>query len=238
MIKVFIIEDDPMVMEINKHYLESVKGFECVGTAANTSEAWTFLEKNRVDLILLDIFMPNENGMQFFTKLRKEEKKIDVIIISAASDIENIKTALRLGAVDYLIKPFQFERFIAALTKYQKEYEFIKTQKKISQEELDEQFLFQKKSPNLKLPKGLTQETLQRVVNQIFEIKEGFSTLELADMLGISRVSIRKYLHFLVEIEFLSFDLNYKTAGRPVHRYYVNKRNISKINPYLQATNK
>jgi len=236
MIKVFIVEDDPMVMEINKQYLNSVKGFECIGTAANTAEAWIFLEKNTaVDLILLDIFMPNENGLHFFSRLRNAEKKLDVIIISAASDMENIKTALRLGAVDYLIKPFQFERFIAALKKYQTEYEFIKSQQKISQDQLDEQLLFQKKSTSLKLPKGVTQETLQRVVNEILVIKDGFTTIQMSNVLGISRVSIRKYLQFLVDIELLSVDLNYQTTGRPVQLYFVNKGNIEKIKLYLTS---
>jgi two-component system, CitB family, response regulator MalR len=237
MIQVLIVEDDPMVAEINRRYLTSIPGFHCIGIASNVTEAWEFLRNESVDLVLLDIFMPGKNGLQLLTEIRKEGKSVDVIVISAANDIQNIKRALRLGAVDYLIKPFTFERLKTALQTYQKEQELIQEQNEWSQEELDKLLLYpdQTHSAPAKLPKGLTQETLQRVVESIDTLKKGFTTEELAQVIGISRVSARKYLKFLTEIGFLSVEPVYGTGGRPVYRYDVNKDHTARIAPYLKT---
>jgi two-component system, CitB family, response regulator MalR len=235
---VLIVEDDPMVAEINKRYLESISGFVCIGVAANAMEAKAVLDKKMADLVLLDIFMPGESGLALLKEIRKEEKSIDVIVISAANDMHSIKTALRLGAVDYLIKPFEFERLNAALRMYQQEHELMRKQEELSQEDLDNWLLYQSRSKETRpeLPKGLAQETLQRVVNLIFELgNEGFSTEELADKVGISRVSVRKYLKFLADIGFVTVTLTYRSVGRPVAHYRLCEMNKEKIAPYLKA---
>lgn len=239
MIRVLIVEDDPMVAVINKRYLDSIPGFTCAGVVSDVSEAWAFLESQPVDLVLLDIFMPGKNGLELLTEIRKEGKSIDVIVISAANDIQTIKKALRLGAVDYLIKPFEFERLNSALQIYRMEHEIMKEQEELSQEELDQLLLHQNKTQPTpqQLPKGLTQETLRRVVDSIFEMKaERFTAEELANQVGISRVSIRKYLKFLTGIGFVSIDLAYGTVGRPVYQYYLNESNIERVELYLKAS--
>ncbi|MBN2910050.1 response regulator [Polycladomyces sp. WAk] len=237
MIRVLIVEDDPMVAEINRRYLTSVPGFGCSGIASNVTEALEFLRNNSVDLVMLDIFMPGKNGLQLLTEIRKEGKSVDVIVISAANDIQNIKQALRLGAVDYLIKPFTFERLKTALQTYQKEQEMIQEQNEWNQEELDKLLLHpdQTRSTSAKLPKGLTRETLQRVVKSIDTLKSGFTTEELARDIGISRVSARKYLKFLTEIGCLSVEPVYGTGGRPVYRYDVKQGHTVRIAPYLET---
>ncbi|WP_174614480.1 response regulator [Virgibacillus ihumii] len=241
MIKVLIVEDDPMVAEINKNYLGFVKGFSCEGIVQDTKEAESFLEKNQVDLILLDLFMPEKNGIELLMEIRKEDKSIDVIVISAASDIQSVKSALRLGSVDYLIKPFEFDRFNDALKKYKNEHEIIIRHDKFDQEELDEQLLHQNKftiDSSTQLPKGLTKETLCSVVEGIFtevKTKEKFSTETLAALVGISRVSMRKYLKFLADIEMVSVELDYKKTGRPTYTYNIKKENKNRIKPYLNS---
>ncbi|WP_257351133.1 response regulator [Pseudalkalibacillus decolorationis] len=240
MIRVLIVEDDPMVAEINKKYLCSVKGFSCAGAVKNAKEAMGFIKKYKVDLVLLDIFMPGKNGIELLVEIRNKDKSIDAIVISAASDIQSIKSALRLGSVDYLIKPFEFERFNSALMKYKEEFELMNKKGSIAQEELDNQLLRQNKmvvNQRAVLPKGLTQQTLQRVVDTILmDSKEKFSTENLAAQVGVSRVSMRKYLKFLAEIEMVSVEMNYKKTGRPIHTYYINKENTDRIKPYLKAT--
>ena len=193
MIKVLIVEDDPMVVKFNKYYLDQVGGFELKGTAACADAAFKILEKESIDLILLDIYMPGINGLELLSKLRKTDKNIDVIIVSAAKDSISIKKALQYGAIDYLIKPFEFERFDSALSSYKNREKFMRSQKDMSQEELD--LLLLRNEPNtLKVfPKGLDRNTLNLVWNKILEINgTAFSTDELASLLGISRVSIRK----------------------------------------------
>lgn len=108
MINVMIVEDDPMVAEINKRYLSQIDGFQLAQTANSVDEAIALLKKEKVQLILLDIFMPGKLGLELLAYLRKNELEIDVIIISAASDFERIKKALRQGIVDYLINLLLF----------------------------------------------------------------------------------------------------------------------------------
>ncbi|UOQ94897.1 response regulator [Halobacillus shinanisalinarum] len=238
MIKVLIVEDDPMVAEINKSYLRAVKGFECAGVAKNTTEAMEWIKKGEIELVLLDIFMPGNNGIDLLVDIRKEDQCVDAIVISAASDIQNIKSVLRLGVVDYLIKPFEFERFSSALKNYKNEYELISQQKVMVQDELDNQLLRQNKLMEQceSLPKGLTRETLQIVVENIIEgNKKPFTTAMLAEEIGVSRVSTRKYLKFLTEIEMVSVNLHYKKTGRPIHMYEVNYEKTGLITPYLKA---
>lgn len=145
MIKVLIVEDDPMVAMLNTHYLEQVGGFELVQAVNSIKSAIEVLEESRIDLVLLDIFMPEETGFELLMYIRNQEKEIDIMMISAVHDMGSIKKALQYGVVDYLIKPFTFERFKEALTIYREKLTFMKEQQKISQSELDSLILQKKK---------------------------------------------------------------------------------------------
>ncbi|MCQ6278624.1 response regulator [Bacillus sp. EB600] len=224
MIRVMIVEDDPMVAEFNKRYLEKVQGFTLIAMAASVDEAIKIIEKVEIDLILLDIFMPGKQGLDLLTYLREHEKETDAIIISAASDMERIKKALRYGAVDYLIKPFEFERFNRALVSYKEQSRLIHTQQFINQDVLDQQLLHREEKPLIEdLPKGLTKDTLKQIWEAIQELKHvPFSTEDVVKLVGISRVSVRKYLNFLKEIGILDVKVIYGTVGRPVYQHEFN----------------
>jgi CitB family two-component system response regulator MalR len=224
MIRVMIVEDDPMVAEFNKRYLEKMDGFILAAMASSVDEAINIIEKKEIDLILLDIFMPGKQGLELLTYLRENEKETDAIIISAASDMERIKKALRFGAVDYLIKPFEFERFNIALTDYKEQTKFINTQKVLSQDVLDAQLLHREERTLVEeLPKGLTKDTLKQIWETIQELKNvPFSTEDVVKQVGISRVSIRKYLNFLKEVGILDVKVIYGTVGRPVYQHEFN----------------
>ncbi|RST58984.1 response regulator [Siminovitchia terrae] len=236
MSSVLIVEDDPMVAEINKRYLEAVSGFSCSGIAANVEEALKVLERSDADLLLLDIYMPGELGLELLSQIRASRKDIDVIIISAASDIDTIQSALHLGVVDYLIKPFEFKRFQASLRKYEKNKQLLNERKeKLQQAEIDQLFKREgNKSGFTDIPKGLTKATLKKIIIQILEKNNHFfSTEELAVEVGISRVSMRKYLIFLSEIQFLNVKVDYGTMGRPANKYCLRKENMEIISQYM-----
>ncbi|HGN6581744.1 response regulator [Bacillus cereus] len=222
MIKVLIVEDDPMVAMLNTHYLEQVGGFELVQAVNSVKSAIEILEKSRVDLVLLDIFMPEETGFELLMYIRNQEKESDIIMISAVHDMGSIKKALQYGVVDYLIKPFTFERFKEALTIYREKLTFMKEQQKISQSELDLLILQkEKREPTVtkELPKGLTKQTLQLIWQKIESLNgRVFTTDEMAQLVGISRVSIRKYVMFLTDIGVLENEMMYQHVGRPVSK--------------------
>src|SRR5699024_3996319 len=191
MIEVLIVDDDPMVSQINAMYLSEIKGFNLAGVASSVSEATNFIENNAVDLILLDIYMPERDGLSLLSYIRKSQKDIDVIVISAASDTQTIHKALQNGAADYIIKPFQLNRFKHDLLTYSQKNRVILEQSELDQKELDQLLLdFQSNNKGAYLPKGLTKDTLRRIWNYILHIDKDFSTELLAENIGISRISI------------------------------------------------
>ncbi|WP_226529862.1 response regulator [Metabacillus niabensis] len=237
MINVLIVDDDPMVAEFNKRYLKEINGFFLVGVAHSVNEATKIINNQKVDLVLLDIYMPGENGLTLLSKIRKEKKELDVILITAASDVDKIQTALRYGAVDYLIKPFEFERFHQALISYKEKFFILSQQSKMKQKDLDELFLVKQDEltatePLKPLPKGLSKKTLTIVFNAIKEQgNHPFTTDEVAEITDISRVSIRKYLKFLNEIHVIDETLTYG-IGRPLYSYMFNEENESILVQY------
>lgn len=118
MINVLIIDDDAMVAELNRRYVAQIPGFQCCGTASTLEKAKEiiFNSDTSIDLILLDIYMQKENGLDLLPALHNAHCKSDVIVISSAADAATIKDSLHYGVVDYLIKPFQASRFEEALT--------------------------------------------------------------------------------------------------------------------------
>ncbi|WP_419157605.1 response regulator [Rossellomorea sp. BNER] len=223
--------------EFNKRYLEEIDHFILMGVAHSVNDALEYIDKEEIDLVLLDVYMPGKNGLELLTYIREQDKNIDVILITAASDVEKIRTALRYGVVDYLIKPFEFERFNHALASYREKYNFLNKKRHIEQKELDQLILStEQKTPTMSeqpLPKGLTKSTLKIVVNAIKEMgKTSFSTDNIAEKTSISRVSIGKYLKFLKDIEVLEETITYG-LGRPVSLYVYKEANRSILERYL-----
>lgn len=238
MIKVLIVEDDPMVAELNKQYVKRMEGFTLSYAAGTTEEAVAHMEETEVDLILLDVYMPGLNGIEFLRQIREQNQDVDVILITAATDMTQIQQSLRLGTIDYLIKPFEFERFQDALIQYKNNYYKLTNKHKVNQHELDQWIHKNNRSASSpstpkELPKGLTKNTLQ-MINQVILSKEeeSFSTEEISEEANISRVSVRKYLKFLSDIEYLNETLTYG-VGRPIYQYSLNVNNQNIIEPYI-----
>jgi two-component system, CitB family, response regulator MalR len=180
-------------------------------------------------------FTCRENGLELLTEIRKQNESVDVIVISAASELDVIKKTLRYGAVDYLIKPFEFDRFQTALSDYRRKQKVYQSHRSMTQKELDAE-LFQKKeaAEKVHLPKGLTKSTLKLIWASIESFGDGsFTTEDLAKHTEISQVSIRKYLKFLEDIQVLNVEMAYGTIGRPVFQYHINTGNVSSIKQYL-----
>ncbi|MDV6379506.1 response regulator [Sporosarcina sp. GW1-11] len=229
MIQVLIIEDDPMVAKFNAIYLESISGFSVAGFAKNIEEGREFLRLSHVDLILLDVYMKGPTGLELLMELRKEGDSVDVILITAANDKATVQQALRYGAVDYVIKPFTFERFQNALLQFKKQFHLMNRQEQISQEEIDNllQTSNRKDRKTFEPPKGLTKITLSRIVKQIIAWEgKTFSATELAEKTGISSVSARKYLHYLVEQKLIDADVIYQETGRPLTNYFLKPEKV------------
>ena len=235
MIRTLIVEDDPMVAQLNQHYLERVCGFEFVANAGTVNEAILQLAKYDIDLILLDSYMPEKNGFELLKYLRQHELNIDVIYITAARDMESIKRAIQYGVVDYLIKPFTFQRFNEALNAHRKRMNLMKESHFFDQNKLDTILLDKESKLETKeIPKGLTKKTLRRIWDTVLVIEEElFTAEEVSKLVGLSRVSIGKYLHFLEDEGILQVKIEYGQVGRPMTKYLCVDKNKDKQSVYL-----
>lgn len=222
---VLIIEDDPMVAKLNEDFLSNLPSTHLIGSCRSTQDAWELIHSTSVDVILLDNYLPNQTGIEFLAELRQKHYQIPVVLITAANDIETIQQALALGAVDYLVKPFTAERFAIAIQKVFAQKQLLSQLDHVDQQNID--VLFNEttsQSPHTfsldsELPKGLARLTMEKVLEKINAETTPFSTEELAKKIGISRISTKKYLAFLVETNYLSENIVYKDIGRPVTRY-------------------
>jgi len=229
MIQVMIIEDDPMVLDINTKFLKRVDGFQLIKAASNLTDAKSFIKEHKIDLILLDIYLPKENGIDFLKWLRIKEIGVEVILITADKTINRVQEAFRYGARDYLIKPFTLERFKESLLKFKDRYYHFEKENVIEQSELDKYILsnsdleFVENNSNPDLAKGLNKYTYDMIWQQVQQIGDNYTTPEeLGEILGIARVTCRKYLEYMNKEGKIDMLIEYGKVGRPQHKYKIN----------------
>ncbi len=221
-IQVLIVEDDPMVMEIHKNYILSVEGFSLMRTAFNGKEALEIIKNSPPDLLILDIFMPKMGGIKTLHNIRRQNEAIDVVVVTAAKEVETVEEVMRLGPFDYIIKPFSFERIHATLQSYKKFKNKTKNKgRELSQEDVDK---FIDRGRNYfsasSLPKGLNSANLQNVCGILEGSPEPLSTDEVAELAGFSRVTAWRYLEFLVSSGRVAVKhVPHCNAGRPIKKY-------------------
>ncbi len=215
--RVLIIEDDPMVAMIHKEYFKKKELTNNLNHVTSLEAAKDYLKKNNVDLIVLDNYLTDGQGVEFLPEL----KGYPIIMITAANDVQTVEAALSNGVVDYLVKPFTYERFSQAIDKVQ-DYVNLLSKEKINQDLIDDYLNSGRvEEEEDSLPKGLSRITLKKVIEAIQQQNTGFTTQQIADILDISRITIRKYLNHLVNINVLSEDAEYYTSGRPVSVFTV-----------------
>lgn len=222
MYKVLVVEDDPMVRMINEQYVRMNKDFCIASSVKNGQEALDYLKENKVDLVILDVFMPFMNGVEFLKKLREQKLKTEVIMVTAANDTATLEETMHLGVIDYLVKPFALERFQVALEKFTAKMNAISGSAVLDQNLIDSIISHSPQKKSKEYPKGIQEKTLERIKN-CFENKNDWHSVELiAEKLGISIVTVRHYVNYLVKEGFLQESINYETGGRPSMLYKKN----------------
>ena len=235
MIEVLITEDDPMVLAINRRFLEKRPEVH-IGRSFSKGEALlSYLEKHEADLLYLDVYMPGMNGFDVLKEIRNRNIDIEVVMITAANDIESITKAIRLGILDYLVKPFDEERLLLSLDKYIDKCEIVKKAGKkknpIDQTDID-RILNQKEKkyaefeiPKVEnLDKGLQPQTLEKVINFLKSDRTPLTSQELGTAIGLSRITVRKYLNYLEGKGLIDSNIDYDTGGRPRVLYFYKEK--------------
>ncbi len=222
-IRVLIVEDDLRISELHRRFTEKMEGFEVVGIANTIADAQEMTEVLAPDLVLLDLFFPEGNGLELLRRLRAGSVPADVILITAAREMSSLKEARRGGVFDYIIKPVVLARFQDSLGKYRDYFNSMRSGGALDQKDVDRLL-----RPNIRgqtegpqMPKGIDRLTLRKI-RQVFASpsSENLSAEEVAELVGLSRSTARRYLEFLVSEGFLAADLLYGVVGRPERRYF------------------
>ncbi|WP_375090668.1 response regulator [Peribacillus sp. RS7] len=227
-IEVLIVEDDLRIAEIQKLFIEKIEGFQTVGIASSYVEAKSFIEIMQPDLLLLDMYFPDMNGLDILKEIKQQSKQMDVIMITAAKEIEKVQEAIKIGILDYIIKPVAFERFKQSLCRYQEYYIKLSEMEKgnfpVTQQQVDKLLrkeMNEKEREMTSLPKGIDRMTLEKVMVVLGKASPGLTAEIVAKEIGVSRTTARRYLEHLISEDKIDADLTYGTVGRPERVYAI-----------------
>lgn len=221
MYKVIIVEDDPMVASINRQYLQTNTLLQVTGEFRNGSDALKYLKEHTADLANMDYYMPVMDGRQFIRSCHEQQIRLDFIMITAANSAKEIEEILQLGVIDYLVKPFTFERFQNAVQKYVNFKEVLKSKGPLNQNTIDQLMSpLPATAQQQLLEKGLQPQTLHMIKKCLEENADTFlSSNEIAARICLSRITVRRYINYLLENEEIISQVDYTTGGRPSIRY-------------------
>ena len=220
MIRTLVVEDDPVVAEVNSSYLKRVAGFVTVGVARSGAEAITAAQDQPVDLVLLDFYLPDMSGLDVCHALRAARTApVDIIAVTAARDVDTVRAAIAHGVVQYLIKPYSFASFREKLQRYAAYHQRLPSGQITDQPEIDRLLSTLRGSATAALPKGLSPTTYELVVGVLRNADQPITATEIAHTTGLSRVSARRYLDHLHHQGLAVLTARYGSTGRPEHRY-------------------
>ena len=222
-LSVVIAEDDPKIAEIQSRFIDKIEGFEVVGIGNSIAESEEIIDVFRPDLVLLDVFFPDGNGVDLLWKIRRSYKNIDVIFITAAKEVETLQEAIRGGAFDYVLKPMTFSRFQSTLNKFFEHRHKFQKITNLDQTEVDQ--IIHPAQDNVqtdeRMPKSINALTLERVEEEVKKIdSDGVNAEVMGLQVGISRTTARRYLEFLVSKGAVKPSLVYGSVGRPERLYF------------------
>jgi response regulator of citrate/malate metabolism len=221
MISVLVVEDDPVAAEAHRSYVEQVAGFAVAGVVHSGADALRFCERSPVDVVLLDFYLPDTHGLTVCRALRAGGSEVDVIAVTSARDLAVIRSAVSVGVVQYLLKPFTFASLRDKLVRYARYREQLVGFGEVTgQADVDGMLATLRTPDHRSLPKGMSGETLQAITEVLTGAPEGVSAAAAADLAGVSRVTARRYLEYLAENGLATRRPHYGQVGRPEVRFY------------------
>ncbi|WP_330231121.1 response regulator [Nocardia sp. NBC_00508] len=218
MIRVLVVDDDFMVAKVHCGYVAKTPGFALVGVAHTGADALRMIGELRPDLVLLDIYLPDIDGLTVLRGIRESAEATDVMVISAADDVDTVRAAVRGGVLHYLIKPFTYGALYDQLRHFAALHAKLGVLSRAAQSDVDEVFVGRPRG-SAALPKGLTAQTAELVEQVLRAATPDLSAQECAEATALSRVSARRYLEYFVETERAQVRLRYGGTGRPERRY-------------------
>ena len=220
-VRVVIVDDDFAVAQVNRAFVDARPGFTVVAEAHTGTEALAAIELHRPQLVLLDVYLPDLGGIDVLRRLRAADDDVEVIAVTAARDLDTVRRARQLGVRHYLVKPFSGTALGERLDEVRRGIvaDSAMPGGALDQRAVDQMIGGGASTRRAVLPKGLSSVSLERVAVQLASCEADASAAEIAESLGMSRVSARRYLEHLVARGVAEVSPRYGSAGRPEHRY-------------------
>lgn len=222
MINAIIVEDELTVAQTNARYLQHFPEILVKHVFMNGVHALEHMRDNNVDLALIDISMPSMNGVDLLRQMRQEHITTDVIVVTASTDVKDLDTMLGLGIIDCLVKPFELDRFRRAIHRFLNKTALVTSQSVVDQKDIDR--IVGASLPDSRIQKGLQTATLESIMWHVKTKPNSYHSCEsVSGSLKLSKVTVRRYLNYLVETGELTSKIDYETGGRPSMLYKLRK---------------
>jgi response regulator of citrate/malate metabolism len=221
-VRVLVVEDDDLAAEAHATYTGRMPGFDVAGVVHSAGEALRFLAADpEVDLLLLDMHLPDGHGLGLLRRIRATGHRCDVIAVTSARDSDVVRRAVSQGVVLYLLKPFSFSGFRTKLEQYAAYRERLAdTAHDVVQDDVDQLFgVLRSRAGDTDLPKGMSADSMRQVTSVLREASGPLSASEVAESLGASRVTARRYLEHLADQGLVGRSPRYGGTGRPEVAY-------------------
>ncbi|MER5931926.1 response regulator [Streptomyces sp. NPDC002054] len=230
-VRVLVVEDDPVAADAHALYVGRVPGFTAVGAVHSLAEAARVLERTPVDLLLLDLTLPDGHGLRFARGLRAAGHPVDVIVVTSARDLAVVRESVSLGVVQYVLKPFAFPTLRERLLRYAEYRAAAGAGEAAGQDDVDRALAALRAPRPAALPKGLSAPTLDRVCALLRAAPDGLTSAGAAEAAGMSRITARRYLEHLVDTGRAVRAPRYGQVGRPelTYRWVPEAGSVSKV---------
>lgn len=221
-IRTLVVDDDFRVAHIHAASVERIEGFRCIGEAHTAAEARAMIVEKQPELLILDVYLPDEDGISLLRSLAGSGSPApDCIIITAARDVESVRAAMGLGAIYYLVKPFGFEQLRTQLEGYRRwrrELDVATRTAEADQSLVDSLYELRRPTSHPR-DRNRLPPTMARIFALVQASSATLDASSVADQLGISRPTAQRYLTELERRGLVQLELAYGATGRPVHRY-------------------
>lgn len=223
MLKVAIAEDDFRVAQIQEEFLSKIKDVKVIGKALNAKETMELLQREEIDLLLLDNYLPDGICTDLLPKIHADFPHVDVIMVTAANENHMLEKAIRNGVSNYLIKPVTLEKFVRTIEDYKRKKQLLHSNNEVNQALIDNFFGISQTQDIKNLPTGVDPLTLQKVKGIIKGFEMGITIEEMGEQMGASRTTARRYLEYLVATNECTVEYTYGIIGRPERKYRIGR---------------
>jgi response regulator of citrate/malate metabolism len=216
--RVLVVDRDREAARLHCRHLAQQPGFKVVGVATSAPQAAAMLGNLRPHLALLDIALPEGEGLLLLRRLRASGWPLEVIVVTASTDADVVRAAVRLGVIDYVVKPFHPDRLRQSLGRFRRRSAAAPVGGRLAQHDIDE-LTTNSRHERRWLPRDLQPERLEQVRAVLASTRRPLTAQDVGRAAGVARTTARRYLEYLVTIDEATVENRRVGPGRPFKSY-------------------